>query len=877
MRNLNLIFTLVFIAFIKPSESNANEIKKYKPNLSHNRNSSELSTAFTGMENQFVASTLRDGIKSLNDSVKTLMDSIFYSLMDRKLTLSLNSNFAFSANYDREVHETALGSYVVIDQFHIGPELYKNLAQLGATPLDLTTNGGFTVTNITHQTEANRAIDQNDSTLFEATIKNWFGLLPVLDKILPVSFNPLELYNPIQYLKTPFLFPFKVEQIKDMAIGTIRSITLSGGLTVSIDALLPEQDYLKNLIKIDNLTSIFPYGITKNGSHRINVMRKNRDIVWLAITDSNEFGQQLTLDLSNNYFAFSRLIPGYQGIKIPLSPIKQFYADLKVKTYDQIYEFDLKVPEAKIAYEKAVRGHLVLADRLSRKKRKNSGVAKKFTRKILADEFRDFGAHSAYIINHKSHSTIKSGLSKINIKNKVNYIMFAKSGIGSEVWDLAAGKDSYKLNTNFEVKVKKKDSKKEDIDNFELAPTDRNPFQLMTNFNILNKTANTVDFNRTIKTLDYYTGLDFKNLPKFAKNTKQEIQKHKSEVALVSPEDRLKAKFLQPHRLGHFQLNASVSFPYKSLINIKKVPTKNIERSIQRAFETYYQGSQFDPKPNIFKTMSSYVLSSLRIFELQFPTLDFTREVESLKRSITNLARSNEPQVLIKTFADLFDTPYTLQVIHALRYLVKTQGGDIATKVHITTRPTGNAKDPQSMRYRFHSLNGFTQHTGEKQINSFTNNLIDKYIERFTSNTLGSSIPTPILKGITFNVHTSKNKQKSLTSDISFTPVDNYQGDIFCYLRLEEAGIVDISRFKLGDKLVKLPMKQLGLQSNKNPIVNFKLSGQGGLFTTIAINQAFMEEKSYDLYISLSDDKSNWSRPVFLKLQFHRDGRITFP
>lgn len=164
-----------------------------------------------------------------------------------------------------------------------------------------------------------------------------------------------------------------------------------------------------------------------------------------------------------------------------------------------------------------------------------------------------------------------------------------------------------------------------------------------------------------------------------------------------------------------------------------------------------------------------------------------------------------------------------------------------------------------------------------KQINSFTNNLIDKYIERFTSNTLGSSIPTPILKGITFNVHTNENKQRSLTSDISFTPVDNYQGDIFCYLRLEEAGIVDISRFKLGDKLVKLPMKQLGLQSNKNPKVNFKLSGQGGLFTTIAINQAFMEEKSYDLYISLSDDKSNWSQPVFLKVQFHKDGRITFP
>lgn len=860
-----------------PSSANAKQTKKFVPNLDNHHRTTELQEAFSDIENKLVASTLRDGLKSLNDSIKTLMDSVFYSLMDRKVSLKINSNFSLGANYDREVQETALGSYVVIDQFHIGPELFKNLADLGAAPLNLTSDGGLTVTNITHQTDANRAIDQQDSNRFEATIKNWFGLLPVLDRILPVSFNPLELYDPIQYLKTPFLFPFEAKQINSLPLGTIRSITLSGGITLAIDALLPEQDTLKDIFKIENLTSIFPYGITKNGSHRINVMRKSHDITWLAITDANELGHQLTLDITSNYFALNKLFPSFNGVKIPLSPIKQFYADLKIKTYDQIYEFDFRVPEAKIAYENAVRGHLVLADRLSSKPQRYSGVAKKFTRKILADEFRDFGAHSAYIINHKNHSVVKSGLSKINIKNKVNYMMFAKSAMGSEVWDLAAGKDSYNLQTNFEILVKKKDKNKEDIENFETAAADRNPYQLITNFNFLNKTANTVDFNRTIKELNYYTGFSLKQIPKFNTNTNDEIQRHKSEVALLSPEERIKARSLQPHRLGHFQVSANVSFPYKSLILLKKADESILEKSLIEAFSKYYESAHFSASSNLFSTMSSYLLNFLRIFEVQFPRLDFERESSRFKRNIAALKSSNDPKILIATYANMFDTPYSLQVIYALRRLVERQQGDISTSIHITTKPVGSATNSKSMRYKFKTLNSFQQHTSKTQIKSFTTNLIDMYIERFTNNTLASPIPTPVLKGISFYVHTGEFNNRQLTSDISVKPVGNYDEGIYCYLRLEETGVVDISRFRLGDKLIKLQKPKLDSGKPKTTPLNVDLSGDEGLFTSVALDEAFSKEKSYDFYVSLSEDKSNWSRPILIKLKFHNDGSITFP
>lgn len=875
MRNIkSLVFLILGCA---PYSADAKQTKKFVPNLNDQHRTTELQAAFSDIENKLVASTLRDGIKSLNDSIKTLMDSVFYSLMDRTASLKINSNFSVGANYDREVHETALGSYVVIDQFHIGPELFKNLANIGAAPLNLTSDGGFTVSNITHQTEANRAIDQQDSSLFEATVKNWFGLLPVLDKILPVSFNPLELYDPIQYLKTPFLFPFEAKQINSMPLGTIRSITLSGGLTLSIDALLPEQDTLKDLINIENLTSIFPYGITKNGSHRINVMRKSRDVTWLAITDSNELGHQLTLDISSNYFALNRLFPSFKGVKIPLSPIKQFYADLKIKTYDQIYEFDFRIPEAKVAYEKAVRGHLVLADRLSKKPQKKSGVTKKFTRKILADEFRDFGAHSAYIINHKNHSLVKSGLSKISIKNKVNYIMFAKSASGSEVWDLAAGKDSNHLQTNFEIMVKKKDKNKDDLENFETAPASRNPYHLITNFNFLNKTANTVDFNRTIKELIYYTGFSLGPIPKFDTNTNEEIQRHKSEVALLSPEERIKAKSLQPHRLGHFQVSANVSFPYKSLLSLTKASESMLEQSLVEAFSNYYDATHFSTSSNFFTMMSSYLLNFLRIFEVQFPKLDFSREVSRFKLSIATLKSSNDPKILITTYAKMFDTPYTLQVIYALRHLVERQQGDISTSIQITTKPIGGATDSKSMRYKFQALNSFHQHTSKAPIKSFTTNLIDTYIERFTNNTLASSIPTPVLKDISFYVHTDKSEKRELTSEIRVKPIGTFDGDIFCYLKLEETGVVDISRFRLGDKIMRLKQTRPEVTKSKISPLHFKLSGNDGLFTPTELDEAFSKEKSYDFYVSLSEDKSNWSQPVLLKLKFHKDGSMTFP
>src|SRR5690606_31425936 len=125
--------------------------------------------------------------------------------------------------------------YVVVDRFQMGPDFLRELGKVRGLPLTFNGQSQLFVTNATYRSNASRKAEEQKAGFWTELFANWFGILPFLTNILPPSFNPLELYDPVTYLKTPFLFPSTIDHALELPIGNIRSYGISGGASLAVD------------------------------------------------------------------------------------------------------------------------------------------------------------------------------------------------------------------------------------------------------------------------------------------------------------------------------------------------------------------------------------------------------------------------------------------------------------------------------------------------------------------------------------------------------------------------------------------------------------------------------------------------------------------
>ena len=59
--------------------------------------------------------------------------------------------------------------------------------------------------------------------------------MPLLELILPPSFNVNEMYDPFHRVEVPFTFPLSIETARSMDLGSIKSYSISGGINLGVE------------------------------------------------------------------------------------------------------------------------------------------------------------------------------------------------------------------------------------------------------------------------------------------------------------------------------------------------------------------------------------------------------------------------------------------------------------------------------------------------------------------------------------------------------------------------------------------------------------------------------------------------------------------
>ncbi len=161
------------------------------------------------LRNPAIANTLNLGTNLLNRSTETLMEVLFYSILDQKMSSRLTRDLKFETELRRDLISLPNGSYVVVDKF-----LMVLLMIAYSLPYLCNCSPGIDgrvgLQHIYVRNDAMRAINQKTLPWYRSLLNNWFGILPLLTGILPPSFNPNELYDPINVPLAPFTFSNKL-------------------------------------------------------------------------------------------------------------------------------------------------------------------------------------------------------------------------------------------------------------------------------------------------------------------------------------------------------------------------------------------------------------------------------------------------------------------------------------------------------------------------------------------------------------------------------------------------------------------------------------------------------------------------------------------
>src|SRR4051812_38329329 len=137
------------------------------------------------LTNPALITSLTSNADAINRSVESVMDSLFYSLLDNERAFKLTEHSWILGSMKRDVYSAPSGAYVVVDRVALGPRYARELTQVHGMPISLGIDGTVEVAQIYLRTDGQRLAEQEGLPTWRRWLNNWFGIVPVLSVILP--------------------------------------------------------------------------------------------------------------------------------------------------------------------------------------------------------------------------------------------------------------------------------------------------------------------------------------------------------------------------------------------------------------------------------------------------------------------------------------------------------------------------------------------------------------------------------------------------------------------------------------------------------------------------------------------------------------------
>ncbi|MGE0171329.1 MAG: hypothetical protein AB7T49_01025 [Oligoflexales bacterium] len=830
--------------------------------------------------NPALASGLGGGADQLNKSFNSLMESVFYGLLDNELVYDVTDSSQFTTSLKRDVYSASDGSYVLVDRFSIGPKYLAPLTTIQNVPLNIGGEGAVNILHIYRRSDGMRLAESKELPFYRVLMNNWFGILPLLTNILPPSFNPNELYDPVTQLGTPFIFPFTPKDIQEMPIGSIRSYSISGGIQLSIDAGDSRSQSVKDaLTGIDDVVLQLPYTIYKKGEHRISVLRRSKDLVWVGLTDAHRVGHGLRNVVGHVGRIFAKVSPYWSGVPALFFPVDLEGNIYDLLKYDQLYEFNMTNREAQVAFSKAVQGNFSLSQKYAVKGNK-TGVKFHYKKKESGVE-TEIGNSRNLFIHRDTRKLQKQDLEVETIDSKGRlYTLEARAQTEDENWNALVGDEQINFGAKTVLKVGKTKNAKHP---YAFLKGVSDPTTIMFSLNINDRFTDVLDFRRFLSLLRLYTQLPLASIPTIPLRVEEDLVETRRTKSLINPVDDTHDFHVTPTYLGKLTANASVYFSYEQIRRVVSATDSQKWSAFAKAYgldpndwSTVAKRERFLNRLNWVSATLAY---PLRLFNIRILYADAIREMTNGVNALNALNNVNDtPVELVDKFYELLESDHPAHLVAALLYL-----GDlkkIPRSVAFTTSKKGD--DRGQAKKIFKGLDGTLFESEVKFPPAERSDEIQEKESMFIPSNLTETRDRPKISHILVatekvdelieNKHILVNHITIQLKAKDLPPAKKAK----ILVRVEQSGKLDLGRLMLAEGVLNIASSNKQPKKDEFSIYKFFLTGPKSELDGFLLRKALELGTQFDVSFSLSGDGEVWSTEKKVSFRFE-DGKLLPP
>jgi len=855
--------------------------------------------------NPALVSGITSGADAINRSIESLMESLFYGLLDNEIRWPLTPHSQMAAGLSRNVFSAALGAYVVVDRMDFGPRYSRELWRVQKLPVVLGADGTVDLLDIYLRTDGMRVAEQADISFWRVALNNWFGILPLLSAVLPPSFNTNELYDPVRQIETPFVFPLSMDSFAAMPVGSIRSYGVSGGVNIGIDlGAFADQEFRRVLDRAEELGHGSPYSVFRQGQHRINVLKRSSSKAWVGLSRVARTGHSISPVVGKSLLVFKNVLPLWPGMSVALWPIDVKLEQAWSDRFDQLYEYDLEKKDAQEAYLAAVKGDFApsWAAHLRRTEQKSpTGVEFHFTRQEHQQE--DIGNNTRnFAIERQSRKQTRTS-SEVEITDQAGmfHVLEAKQDTEDQGWDVLVGSEETKFRDEVELKVVKverdesapSETETESVESPYVFAIDRNPIQMTTTLDIQDRYTTTTELQSYLELLKFFTDLNLdEDLPKFDLRDSDRESARRRRVWFDSSIRPPMNIHVTPTWLGRFSAQASVSFPTGFLDEVASAPLDRRWRAFAAAWgvdpEDWASEASRRSLGNESRWLGAFLMYPFRLLNLRFATADAIREATRSVEALEELDRATTPIGKRDAFHNLFDTDYPAFLTRAL--LLLRGANDLPRRVSLSAQARGSA--PPQAKSRFNSL------SGRKWSSDVPFPPPARY--RIAQEKLGAFVPgsvrelgrKPIITKM--SVATRRLPLGAIPDESEATPQDMARRHVFLrlevrnmdllakgriYVRFEQSGKIQFGKLELAEKVIEVapdPLDEKGPAGLERLVYELYLTGPTSGLRNFIFDQAIDIGGEFQVAVAASRDGTIWSDEKSVRFRYDK-GRLGRP
>lgn len=687
-----------------------------------------------------------------------------------------------------------------------------------------------------------------------------------------------------------------------MPISSIRSYQITGGVNLPVEfASRFPQSLRKAVERSDQLKMSIGPSLFVGGEYRINVLRRSKNIVWVGLTRVKRGGGRFAANVGRSLYLLDKLLltHWWRGLPAKIFPLDAEWTKAKANIFNQIYEYDLRHPMARMAYLAAVKGDFVPSMDMHQRQFKgegDTGVSFHFTMDEDATESSKRVDNGVLVFSREFESNRSFSEIRITDDRGVFYVLKNNADTTDSFTDALTGRQRVIHDHDVEMKViKVKDPDGTDGSMvYKFDPDDKDPLKLELTMRIFDRYTDAHEYKIYMRRLRTFADLPLASSPSIELREKKLIDHRYLKTYLSRPRNDRLHVHVTPTYLGRFEANARILFTGRMLETIQSRSKEEVRRSFARSYEVLDEGSgEKDILKDLGRWMIYGIAKPFELINLRWPEYDFISDAERALDALDELAHAETPLGKMAAFDKLLNTNYPDRLARALLEL--SSKAEVPRVVSFDTSARGPASP--DVKQKFDSLrNKIFRSTSVTPIFDRSRVPLEK-LKAFVPGEIRESRVRPVFKRI--DVKKRRLDTDELNQAVSRLPDGlkhqefeiSQRSYVVCrvslrnlsaespsriYLKISDSGKVQLGKFLVGERIFKVyparEQDQIGAVT-----FEFFIDGPLSVLDEVIDGLTFEDGNAYQVDLSSSADGRVWSEERGVRFTYFDHGLAPAP